>query len=324
MKSQSKPPRMHHYIPRFYLAGFAAHSSKNDKSKPLLWVYEKHRAIRCSTPEAEACQKDFYSFQDGGARNVEVEGWFARLEGQVSSIIPELVRLRREPTGPEREWLALFMGTMQTRTPMGRRLSDERFGPATSRLMKEAAADPARFRELCVTMQADIPDAEMAEEVRKDILAGRGEDLEARPDFKLASIVEVGQIVADVLMEMGWRFIHAPQAHRFITSDNPLVSEASEPGSKEIHFRMGVNLPNVAVWFPLTQTVCLIMQKGLTPGIGTTSGFVARCINKRIMICAERRIYAGEHSAGLQAAFNRHGCQVPIETLDLRYEGQKI
>jgi len=67
------------------------------------------------------------------------------------------------------------------------------------------------------------------------------------------------------------------------------------------------------------------MQKGLKPGTATTNGSTARKINKRIMICAERRIYAGENSVYLRKAFDKHGCKVPVENLDLRcIEGRMI
>jgi len=60
---------------------------------------------------------------------------------------------------------------------------------------------------------------------------------------------------------MGRQFIHAPHNQTFITSDNPLVSEVSEDGRREVHFRSDVNLPDATVWFPLTSAVCLLMTE---------------------------------------------------------------
>lgn len=140
----------------------------------------------------------------------------------------------------------------------------------------------------------------------------------------MASIIEVWKTVVDVLLTMGWRFVYAPDGHRFISSDNPFVSEVSEPGSSQIHFRVGANVPNAGVWFPLTQNLFLMMQKSLTRGLTTVSGSLAWEMNKRVMSCAERRIYAGECSESLRRAIDRHGCKVPVEGLDLRYKEKKI
>jgi hypothetical protein len=137
-------------------------------------------------------------------------------------------------------------------------------------------------------------------------------------------MLSVGIGVAEVLCDMGLQFIHATDSQTFITSDNPRVSEVSEDGRSEVHFRSGVNLPNAAAWFPLTSTVCLLMRRGLTSGIATAPAATIRGINKRVMTCADKIIYAGEFSKGIRSTFERHGCKVPLEKLDMRYEGEKL
>lgn len=314
-----KPPRKHHYIPRFYLAGFASL-----RPKPRLWVYEKGRDPRKSTPKLEGCQRDFYTVEQNGEKNFEFEEWLGNLEARVAPLIPDLVKNKREPNENERICLSVFMGTMFTRTPFGMLLGDKVFGPGTSKMLKRAASDPDEFYKLYESIETGFPGKEAAEHVRQDVLAGKGEKLEEQRDFQLASMLHVGIDVAEVVCDMGWQFIHAPHNQTFITSDNPLVSEVSEGWSREVHFRSGVNLPNARVWFPLTSQVCLLMRKGLTPGIATAPAATIRSVNKRVMICADKVVYAGEFSKGIQGAFERHGCQVPLEKLDMRYEGEKL
>jgi len=96
-------------------------------------------------------------------------------------------------------------------------------------------------------------------------------------------------------------------------------TDALEAGD---HFRRAsiIEVGIAGAWFPLTRKVVLMMQKSLLPGVTTVSGSLAREINRRVMACAERRIYAGENSPHLQKAFERHGCKVPVESLDFRYE----
>lgn len=133
--------------------------------------------------------------------------WFAQLEKRIAPLITELVSSRREPTEAEKTGLAVFMGTMCTRTPLGRRLGDERFGPATSQMLKRVAADPIEFREIHFSVDPrfrDREDGERIEQLRQDILSGKA--LEKRDDFRLASIIEVGITVGEVLCKMGWRF----------------------------------------------------------------------------------------------------------------------
>jgi hypothetical protein len=65
-----KPSRKHHYIPRFYVAGFASVGPK-----PRLWVYEKGRDPRKSTPKLEGCQRDFYTREENGEKHFAFEDW---------------------------------------------------------------------------------------------------------------------------------------------------------------------------------------------------------------------------------------------------------
>jgi hypothetical protein len=63
---------------------------------------------------------------------------------------------------------------MCTRTPLGRQLGDERFGPATSQMLKRVAADPIEFREIYFSMDPRFHDREdeaRIEHVRQDILS---------------------------------------------------------------------------------------------------------------------------------------------------------
>jgi len=255
-------PRLHHYIPRFYLSGFADPDVLRREKKEIIWVYEREKQIRRSSPENEARQRDFYTFVKDGSRNVEVETWLGNLEDQVAPIIASLAKDRRSITETEKEWLALFIGTMQMRTPSGRYLSEMRIEPFVTRTMKEAAADAAKFRSF-IEENFDLPDEDLGfdlEEVRQDILAGRGEELAARQDLKLLSIIEVGRKVAQVLFDMNWQAIYSENQELFLTSDDPVIGHMTNKETKREHFRMGVATPGVNVWFPLCHNVCLRIE----------------------------------------------------------------
>ena len=58
---------------------------------------------------------------------------------------------------------------MCTRTPLGRQLGDERFGPATSQMLKRVAANPIEFREIYFSMSRETD----ALEKRDDFLPAK-------------------------------------------------------------------------------------------------------------------------------------------------------
>ena len=66
---------------------------------------------------------------------------------------------------------------MNTRTPLRRRLGDERFGPATSQMLKRVPADSIEFREIYFSMDPrfrERENEERIEQVRQDILSPEG------------------------------------------------------------------------------------------------------------------------------------------------------
>jgi hypothetical protein len=318
-------PRIHHYIPRFYLNGFVDPIILDREKKEVLWVYERGKLFRPSSPSNEARQRDFYTFVEEGSRNTAFETWFGDLEAQVSPIIARLTRDRRHVTDPEKETLALFVGTMQMRTPAGRWLSENRITPLVSRIMKEAAGDPLSFRSFIAdnSSHSDYEESEL-EQIRQDILTGRADAVSARKDLELLSIIEVGRKVADVLLEMNWQTIFTDNQESFLTSDDPVVSWVINEKTNELFLRMGVDSPGVNVWFPLSRSICIRMNKECESGPGRWVDAGIRYVNKMTIMSADRYVYASERSDKIKTLFDKKGGQVSVKSADLRFEGRKL
>ena len=67
--------RAHQYVPVFYLKGF---TSPTAKDKGFLWVYEQSKPIRKSKPVNEACERDFYAYEDDEGERRDLEQPTAR------------------------------------------------------------------------------------------------------------------------------------------------------------------------------------------------------------------------------------------------------
>jgi hypothetical protein len=109
-------PRAHHYVPQFYLQGF---TDMTRAKKPVLWVYEKQKPTRRSTPTESGHQRDFYAFQDkDGTKNFEVENLLSQLEGTVAPLVHDAEPseiLRRKAI------FAIFVALTQQRVPAARK-----------------------------------------------------------------------------------------------------------------------------------------------------------------------------------------------------------
>ncbi len=324
MNPMPSQPRQHHYLPRFYLDGFCDPLVLDRERKRVIWVYEKGKSARCSTAHSEAREHDYYAFQENGVKNLQAEQWLATVERNVAPIVKRLRDVGYVLTPPEKEWVAIFVGTMHTRTPAGRTLLDTRVGPAASRAIKEAAKDLDEFRSLCESINMPVPPEIDLEEVRNEILEGRGDIISERPDFKLASLIHVGRMEAEVLLGLDWQIVYADGSEFFLTSDNPVVSALWGQEGGIARFHMGFDVSGVDIYFPLDRTMCLRMKRGIEPGPCWVPERGVRYFNKATMICARRRAYAAKRSVKLEKLFNKRGCSVPIESVQPMWKGKPI
>jgi hypothetical protein len=320
-----KEPRQQHYIPRFYLSGFCDRDILARDRKEVIWVYERDKDMRRSSPQNEAKQRDYYTLVQNGSRNVEIEVWLGKLEALVAPILSDLARAPREVTDSEKQVLAVFIGTMQMRTPSGRYFSDHRTDPLATKLMKEAASNPARFRAFAEENYF-LPGSDKPfdlEEVRQDILAGRGEEIGTREDFRLLSIIEIGKMIGEVLLGMSWQTFPSGEHESFLVSDDPVNSQVLDLRTNRLHLRMGVATPGVNVWFPVCRTVCLRIVKGEQGGLARWVPAGIRYVNKMMIMCAERFVYASERSQRIKDLVDRKGGQVSVRTVDLHFDGRR-
>lgn len=318
-----REPRQHHYIPRFYLSGFADPDIFARNSREVLWVYERGKAIRRSSPEKEAKQRDYYAFAENGLKNVEVEIRLGEIEALAAPIISDLSQNPRAIADSDKQVLAVFIGTMQMRTPSGRYISSTQIGPHVRRLMKEAAPDSAKFRALieenCRLPSADEPFS--IEEVRCAILDGYGDKLAARQDIEMFSIVEVGKMMAEEFLNMSWQIFCSGDHESFLVSDDPVISHAIDQRTNKLQLRVGHTIPGVNIWFPLSRSVCLRMVKGEESGFGRWVPAGIRSVNKFMLMCAERWVYASEQSEKIKVLFDKKGGKFSTKSVEFHFEG---
>src|SRR5690349_313567 len=102
-----------HYIPKLYLKGF---TDKNG----VLWVYEKFKPIRASTPRDEAHRPDYYTHSETGERDESVEGVLEKVESRVAPVLRKLANSQYVLTPENASHLIAFVSFMFARVPSWR------------------------------------------------------------------------------------------------------------------------------------------------------------------------------------------------------------
>jgi hypothetical protein len=115
-------PKVHHYVPKFYLKNFSTENSR-------LWVWDKHTDhVFASSARNLACETDFYLLDDkywlGNFDPLEMEKQFSEVESLAAEILSGLIASVRQMqhgerfqlSAVERKHLCLYLALQFLRT----------------------------------------------------------------------------------------------------------------------------------------------------------------------------------------------------------------
>lgn len=300
--SRMNTPRAHHYVPQFYLQGFVDPSS----DRPLLWVYEKNKPVRRSTPKESAHWRDFYAFEGkDNLKNFELE----RVLGQLESLVAPLVQGDPPAILAHKAAFATFVAFSHQRVPAARELTRELARQVFSAL-KGSGARGQLYRDFlnktAITQAIGPFDEEFYEWVR---LADE-KKLELTNRQLIALTMSLALAYAEFLFDAGWELYHSPD-QMFLTSDNPAYTMRT--GNK-VKFREGFKVPGAEMLFPVRRNLLLrISPKVTTDRVVAIPPAAARDANKMTMCGARRFLFAAEGSERIRKLFDKLGSQVKVE-----------
>lgn len=214
-------PRLHHYVPQFYLRRFADAAGR-------LWAWNKEKdAAFATSPGGLAAERDFYRQEwlavDGHDPMI-MERQFADLETEVAAITGQWLDWLRVAAagdvipmpGPNREIVALYLALQHLRT--------------------------ADFRDILSAYAAETADEDLsAAEVAEAHTALLWREDVFRP---LQARLQAG----------AWIFARNLTDRPFVSSDNPL---AFKTGDNRQWVKAGVMVPEVYAVYPVAPDVIL-------------------------------------------------------------------
>lgn len=257
-KSHLSGAKEQHYVPRFYLAGFARDN--------LLWRLDRRNGKLVSrTPEHTARIPNLYTFQDNqGRRRYDIEVLFNHYETIAAPLILKLAA-RQQISPIEREQMTAFIALAVLRTPAAIEeakvvhagfvktraqieLSDETKTLNWLRKMRGPGADEAGIREEA---------ASVTQMVRDDSYT-----LEVDNEFAVGKSLRNFEAVANSIVERDWMVLYAPEnSEGFLTTDHPVV--LTSVSSELLRQPLGYGSLHAQVLFPLTHNCALVIAGDL-------------------------------------------------------------
>lgn len=255
-------PKRQHYLPCFYLDGFATDG--------LVAVYDREKnEVRRQQPKDTTVIGHFYTMEDAeGRRRFEIEALLSEYEGKASPVIKKLA-VKETISADERSDLAIFMALGAMRTPdiveslqlMNSDLILEiakRIYADVNRIAADLRKDPA---------YAGMSDNEVRAEGQAMVDMVQNDGLTAQTSEKWAvrMAIKMSLAVAPTFAGRDWVIAHRDNDRKsFVTTDAPVVLTSTEPREPSI-YGSGFASADALVAFPLTQS-CVLMMHGSDGG----------------------------------------------------------
>jgi hypothetical protein len=286
----AKRSKRHHYLPQFYLQGFAGKDG-------LLSLYDREtKTFRKQQPLNTALEKDFYTITDKqGLKSDGIEQMLSDLETVAKCVIS---RLDTQQTGWENEQervsFAIFIAFFHCRTPAFDKEQTALVEHLYRVWMKSnhptEAVTAQWFAEFAKESGEEV-DRETIEEFYK-MAQNDQYDVEVPRQYIVKLMGDAAMHLAEVLLTLNWTFVSAPPNLAFITSDAPFT--IAPPPDLENDWRAyGVLTPGAASSIPLSPRTCLIIAgEGGKDCYGHIRKDAARHINENVAKNSDRFIIA--------------------------------
>lgn len=212
----NKPPRRHHYTPKFYLDHFTddegrLHIIARDTGKR--WV---------SKPENTGLEKDFYTLEDVPPSEdpQAIEKLFADFEGKAATVINETITSRAIPQDREKFTILMnFIALAATRVPTMRELISKPIEELARTMATIMVSSKERFEQ-------SFPDAAkqgLTYEAAREFVH-RGMTIQTTTAAYVRHVFNLAETMLPYLSLRNWCVCYSDNAgEHFVVTDNPVA-----------------------------------------------------------------------------------------------------
>lgn len=250
-------PKRHHYLPRFYLDGFAKDG--------LVSIFDREKdEIRRQQPKDTTVIGHFYTMEDDlGRRRYEVEAMLSEYEGKAASVIKKLAT-KQEIDSEERTDFAIFVALAAMRTPDMVDSIKSMNADLISHIAKRMYAD---VDTVAAQLAGDEENAEksadellLEAQIMVELAQNNGLTVTTDQKWAIATAIKTSLNVGPVLAGRDWLVVHTDSDKKsFVTTDAPVLLTTVSPRENNF-WGIGFGNADALVIFPLTSSCILIMH----------------------------------------------------------------
>ena len=284
--------RMHHYVPQFYLKGFA-----EDREKPMLAVFDGATRKRFEAPPSKvAVERDFHRIEVDGHPPDALEKAFAAFESDASNAMARIAAARSIVGGEDLIYVLNLVALMACKNPR-LRATINRFqanvlkGVLAMCVRSEEAWKATLERARACGASADAEHVGYDE--MRDFVHSSAYDIPVPTTESLQLELGAFEVVLRTLSDRKWALLKAPPGSAgFITSDHPVCLMWSDPAMRRGPQGPGLGLRKTEVLFPISNELALVGAFESTPLELDADERMIAAFNAAVIAHAERQVYA--------------------------------
>ena len=285
-------PRRHHFLPRFYLAGFTLAGQRDDE----LWALSIDDGRRWKgRPDTLGHERDFYRVDEvEGVVPEAVEELLAKVESDMAPVLRTILEGEELPDRGSRDFdfLINLVALMATRVPRLRSVLQGFMGSIAKHIAHLTVASPQAFRAAVESARragADLPE-EPDYDAMREFIEGEHYRVEVDRSWLVGQIFQSIDILLPLLGSRHWSLLVIDDEDcDFVTSDNPVAVSWSEPRPRGF-FGPAFGLRKTDVTLPLSRRLALLGRFEGHPATLAADRRTVAAVNYRTATNAERFI----------------------------------
>ena len=241
---------MHHYLPASFLRRFT-----NTEGFLHVWDMLDDRLFK-SKPENAARERDFYTVATTDSpTDVSTERLIGDIEAKASPVIEGIIRNNQLPEGEDWVNLAVFVGLLDQRTPLARKMYDESDKAIQRMVARQFFGNREIFEKgLAQYRKATGDDRVFTYDDAQELLNTEEYLRDAHQNKHISMMLQLSMSLAGIIGKMTTHLLISRQVE-FITGDCPLPQfNKLRPQA----YAAGWSNPDVEVGFPISSTHCLV------------------------------------------------------------------
>lgn len=299
-ETKGAPPRKHHYVPQFYLRGFAG-----DKGQLLVTDRPSEKVFR-TNPGNVAAQRDFNTIEVEGTDPQIVEKVLAEFEGKVAPALERIKTAKSLGNAEDRDLLMNLICGLAIRNPRQRATINDFVGDLMQTMLEKSVATKERWDGQVAQMKRDgawdenttISFGDMQKFVKE-----KNYKLGLKQDFNIEMEIKQHDHLLEHISARKWQMVIAKKGSGgFVTTDVPVCLRWSDNKDHGM-FGPGFGVQNTQVIFPLSSDIALMGSfEGREDSVEVDIFTVGR-INSVLISNARNQVYSMDHTFNYMRPF---------------------